>query len=65
MGGGGREEGEGESRGVLNIMHGRSLKAIDPPIATNAETEHVGFSPTRQAYGAWGGTRYSCMAVVV
>ena len=35
---------------VLDIMHGRSRMTIDPCIPTyHAGTEHVGFSPTRQA----------------
>ena len=35
--------------GVLVIVHGRSRMTIGPRIPTNTWTEHVGFSPTRQA----------------
>ena len=31
----------------LVVMHGRSRMAMDPTSLYNAETEHVGFSPTR------------------
>ena len=30
-------------------MHGRSRMTIDPRVPTLPRTEHVGFSPTRQA----------------
>ena len=39
--------GSGEGRGSFHA-YGRSLQTIDPRIPTTAETEHVGFSTTRQ-----------------
>ena len=43
------DSGKGrEGKGVLIVMHGRGCMTIDPRIPTNAGTEHVGFSPTRQ-----------------
>ena len=53
-GGGGGGGGGGvrvcvlDRRDVLIIMHGRSRMIIDRRIPTNAGTERVGFSPTRQ-----------------
>ena len=34
--------------GCTRVVHGRSRMTIDPRILTNAGTEQVGFSPTRQ-----------------
>ena len=33
----------------VSCMHGRTRMSIDPRIPCNAGTEHVGFSPSRQA----------------
>ena len=39
-----------DRRDVLDLMHGRSRKTIDPSHSFNAGTVHVGFSPTMQAF---------------
>ena len=41
-----------ERGGCTHVMHGRNRKTMDPriPAVYNAGMEHVGFSPTRQAW---------------
>ena len=50
-------QGAGGGGGCTNFMHSlrRMTMAIRPSHPGNGGSEHIGFSPTRQALGAGGG----------